>query len=119
MFFFFVMLRRHPSSTRNDTLYPYTTRCRSNVDGIDDKILNKAAEAGRPWWEWAATHERAFDKAYETLGVLAPSAEPRATGHITQMVDLMQRLIERGHAYRSEEHTSELQSLMRNSYAVF
>lgn len=72
-----------------------------NVTDIDDKILNKAAAAGRPWWEWAATHERAFDRAYEALGVLPPSAEPRATGHITQMVELMQRLIDRGHAYDS------------------
>ncbi|GAB2527807.1 cysteine--tRNA ligase [Nocardia heshunensis] len=72
-----------------------------NVTDIDDKILNKAAEHGRPWWEWAATHERAFDRAYETLGVLPPSGEPRATGHITQMVGMMERLIERGHAYAS------------------
>ncbi|MCM6772831.1 cysteine--tRNA ligase [Nocardia sp. CDC159] len=72
-----------------------------NVTDIDDKILNKAAAAGRPWWEWAATHERAFDRAYAALGVLPPSVEPRATGHITQMVTLMQRLIERGHAYGS------------------
>ncbi|MFR9752833.1 cysteine--tRNA ligase [Nocardia sp. 004] len=72
-----------------------------NVTDIDDKILTKAAEAGRPWWEWAATHERAFDRAYEQLGVLPPSAEPRATGHITQMIEMMQRLIDRGHAYAS------------------
>ncbi|RVW06629.1 cysteine--tRNA ligase [Rhodococcus spongiicola] len=70
-----------------------------NVTDIDDKILNKAAEAGRPWWEWAATYERSFDWAYQQLGVLPPSAEPRATGHITQMVDMMQRLIDNGHAY--------------------
>ncbi|MBF6236218.1 Cysteine--tRNA ligase [Nocardia otitidiscaviarum] len=73
-----------------------------NVTDIDDKILTKAAEAGRPWWEWAATYERAFDSAYAALNVLPPSAEPRATGHITQMVELMQRLIARGHAYDSE-----------------
>ncbi|MGQ4600129.1 cysteine--tRNA ligase [Nocardia sp. R6R-6] len=72
-----------------------------NVTDIEDKILVKAAEAGRPWWEWAATHERAFDRAYERLGVLPPSVEPRATGHITQMVEMMQRLIDRGHAYAS------------------
>ena len=70
-----------------------------NVTDIDDKILNKAADAGRPWWEWAATYERAFSAAYDALGVLPPSAEPRATGHITQMVELIERLIERGHAY--------------------
>ncbi|GGK60019.1 cysteine--tRNA ligase [Nocardia camponoti] len=73
-----------------------------NVTDIDDKILHKAAEAGRPWWEWAATHERAFNDAYRVLGVLPPSAEPRATGHITQMVEMMQRLIDRGHAYAAE-----------------
>src|SRR5699024_2075697 len=49
-----------------------------NVTDIDDKILDKAAEAGRPWWEWAATHERAFTAAYEALNVLPPSVEPRA-----------------------------------------
>ncbi len=70
-----------------------------NVTDIDDKILAKAAEAGRPWWEWAATHERAFTAAYDALGVLAPSAEPRATGHITQIVELIERLINAGHAY--------------------
>lgn len=70
-----------------------------NVTDIDDKILTKAAEAGRPWWEWAATHERAFTAAYDALGVLPPSAEPRATGHITQIVELIERLIDRGHAY--------------------
>ena len=72
-----------------------------NVTDIDDKILNKAADAGRPWWEWAATFERAFSSAYDALGVLPPSAEPRATGHITQMVELIERLIEAGHAYAS------------------
>ncbi|WP_018682456.1 cysteine--tRNA ligase [Actinokineospora enzanensis] len=70
-----------------------------NVTDIDDKILAKAAEAGRPWWEWAATHERAFDEAYAALGCLPPSAGPRATGHVTQMVEMMQRLIDAGHAY--------------------
>lgn len=72
-----------------------------NVTDIDDKILTKAAEAGRPWWEWAATHERAFASAYEALGVLPPSVEPRATGHITQIVELIARLIDTGHAYPS------------------
>ncbi|RRO17279.1 cysteine--tRNA ligase [Saccharopolyspora rhizosphaerae] len=72
-----------------------------NVTDIDDKILTKAAEAGRPWWEWAATHERAFESAYDRLGCLPPSALPRATGHVTQMIDLVQRLIDKGHAYAS------------------
>jgi cysteinyl-tRNA synthetase len=70
-----------------------------NVTDIDDKILTKAAEHGRPWWEWAATHERAFDAAYQALGCLPPSIGPRATGHVPQMIDLMQRLVDAGHAY--------------------
>ncbi len=70
-----------------------------NVTDIDDKILRKAGEHGRPWWEWSATHERAFEAAYETLGCLPASIAPRATGHVTQMVDMMRRLIDGGHAY--------------------
>jgi cysteinyl-tRNA synthetase len=70
-----------------------------NVTDIDDKILVKAAAAGQPWWEWGATHERAFAAAYDALGCLPASIDPRATGHITQMVELMQRLIDSGHAY--------------------
>jgi cysteinyl-tRNA synthetase len=70
-----------------------------NVTDIDDKILRKAAEHERPWWEWAATHERAFGAAYEALGCLPASLEPRATGHVTQMVDYIERLIAGGHAY--------------------
>ncbi|MBU3064797.1 cysteine--tRNA ligase [Nocardia sp. NEAU-G5] len=70
-----------------------------NVTDINDKILHKAAEASRPWWEWAATYERAFDRAYDTLGILPPTAQPRATGHITQIIELTQRLIAARHAY--------------------
>jgi cysteinyl-tRNA synthetase len=70
-----------------------------NVTDIDDKILAKSAEAGRPWWAHAAIFERAFQAGYELLGCLPPTIEPRATGHVTEMVTLMQRLIDRGHAY--------------------
>ncbi len=70
-----------------------------NVTDIDDKILRKSAEAGRPWWAWAAQNETKFREAYEILGCDAPTYEPRATGHITEMVELMQRLIDGGFAY--------------------
>jgi cysteinyl-tRNA synthetase len=73
-----------------------------NVTDIDDKILSKAAEHGEPWWQWSAKHERAFDEAYEALGCLPASISPRATGHVTQMVDLMRRLIDGGHAYAAD-----------------
>ncbi len=70
-----------------------------NVTDVDDKVLAKAAAAGRPWWAYALDHERAFAAAYDALGVLRPDYEPRATGHMTDMVELMTRLVERGHAY--------------------
>ncbi|MDQ6936328.1 MAG: cysteine--tRNA ligase [Actinomycetota bacterium] len=73
-----------------------------NVTDIDDKILAKSAEAGVPWWAWAARNESAFDHAYAVLGCLPPTLAPRATGHITEMVTLMQRLIETAHAYEAE-----------------
>lgn len=73
-----------------------------NVTDIDDKILTKAAENDRPWWEWVSTYEREFTRAYDTLGVLPPSVEPRATGHVTQMVDYMSRLISNGFAYPAD-----------------
>jgi cysteinyl-tRNA synthetase len=70
-----------------------------NVTDIDDKILAKAAEHDVPWWAWAYENERACTRAYDVLGVLPPTYEPRATGHVPEMVELMERLIERGHAY--------------------
>ncbi|AIT61825.1 cysteine--tRNA ligase [Corynebacterium doosanense] len=73
-----------------------------NVTDIDDKILTKAADNGRPWWEWVSTYEREFTRAYDLLGVLPPSVEPRATGHVTQMVDYMKRLIDAGYAYPAQ-----------------
>ena len=72
-----------------------------NVTDIDDKILAKSSEAGLPWWQWAQTHEREFTKAYEMLAIDPPTYEPRATGHIPEMIDLVQKLIDKGHAYVS------------------
>ena len=70
-----------------------------NVTDIDDKILHKAVHESIPWWAVAMKYERAFTDAYKALNVLPPTYEPRATGHITQMVELMEILIEKGHAY--------------------
>jgi cysteinyl-tRNA synthetase len=70
-----------------------------NVTDIDDKILAKAAAHGVPWWAWAYENELACTRAYDVLGVLPPTYEPRATGHIPDMVALMDRLISAGHAY--------------------
>lgn len=70
-----------------------------NVTDIDDKILVKAAAAGHRWWARAYYYEREFTEAYNTLGVLPPTVEPRATGHMSDMIDLIQRILDNGHGY--------------------
>jgi len=93
----FDVLRRWLTVRGSDVL------CVRNVTDIDDTILRAAAARGRPWWEWAATHERAFEQAHAAVGVLAPSASPRASEHITEMVELTQRLLTAGHAYPAQD----------------
>ena len=70
-----------------------------NVTDIDDKIIHNAGHDNVPYWVVAMRNERAFTRAYDVLGCLPPTYEPRATGHIPEMVELMQRLIDVGHGY--------------------
>lgn len=70
-----------------------------NVTDIDDKILAKSAAAGKQWWAWAYRFEQEFAAAYRALGVLPPTYEPRATGHMEDMFALIQEIIDAGHAY--------------------
>jgi len=72
-----------------------------NVTDIDDKVLRNAAVEGVPYWQVAQRNERAFSWAYDVLGCRPPTLEPRATGHVPEMIALMQRLIDSGHAYPS------------------
>jgi len=74
------------------------TFCR-NVTDIDDKILQAARDQGSPWWAVAERNQRAFTRAYDLLGCLPPDVEPRATGHVPEMIALIRRLIDSGHAY--------------------
>ncbi|OEV10024.1 cysteinyl-tRNA synthetase [Streptomyces sp. Amel2xB2] len=73
-----------------------------NVTDIDDKIIVKAEEQGRPWWAIGYANERAFTAAYDALGCLPPTYEPRATGHVPEMIEMMQALIDGGHAYAAD-----------------
>ena len=66
--------------------------CR-NVTDIDDKIIAKGDAEDRPWWSVASEFEREFAWAYDVLGCTRPTVEPRATGHVTEMVELMEELI--------------------------
>jgi cysteinyl-tRNA synthetase len=70
-----------------------------NITDIDDKILAVAAETGVPWFAVAEANQRTFNRGYEDLGCLPPTVEPRATGHVPEMITLMRRLIDAGHAY--------------------
>ncbi len=70
-----------------------------NVTDIEDKILARARAESVPYWVIAARNERAFSQAYDQLGCLPATYEQRATGHVPEMVTLIQRLIDRGAAY--------------------
>ncbi len=72
-----------------------------NVTDIDDKVLERAVEQKQNWWSLAYANELLFAADFRKLGIQAPSYEPRATGHIPQMLKLIATLIERGHAYRA------------------
>jgi cysteinyl-tRNA synthetase len=79
-----------------------------NVTDIDDKILAKSAEAGVPWWAWSYANERATSEALDLLGVLPPTYEPRATGHIPEMQEIMAALIDKGHAYAAKDGSGDV-----------
>ncbi|MFD2674375.1 cysteine--tRNA ligase [Gulosibacter bifidus] len=78
-----------------------------NVTDIDDKTLANATEH-EPWWALAYRVEREFGEVYEALRILPPTYEPRATGAIPEMLELIQRLIDRGHAYAAEDGTGDV-----------
>jgi cysteinyl-tRNA synthetase len=92
-----------------------------NVTDIDDKILAKSEQSFGPdwaeeptarqneeWWALAYRYEQEFENAYESLGVQRPTYEPRATGHIPEMHALIQRLIDRGHAYPALDNSGDV-----------
>jgi cysteinyl-tRNA synthetase len=73
-----------------------------NVTDIDDKVLDNAAAQERSWWGLAFECEQAFADAYRKINIASPTYEPRATGNIIEMIDLIQALIAKGHAYQVE-----------------
>ncbi len=80
----------------------------ANVTDIDDKILTKSAQEGVPWWAHAYRFERELHHAYAALGCLPPTYEPRATGHIPEMIELITELIGRGHAYPAADGSGDV-----------
>lgn len=89
-----------------------------NVTDIDDKILAKSADSmqlgfegefpNEQWWALAYRFEKVFARAYAALGIDPPTYEPRATGHIPEMFALIQRLIDRGHAYPALDDSGDV-----------
>lgn len=79
-----------------------------NVTDIDDKILVKAAATGTPWYVISYTNERATTAALDALGVLPATYEPRATGHVPEMVQLMDTLVDKGHAYAAADGSGDV-----------
>lgn len=79
-----------------------------NVTDIDDKVLEKAKESGEQWWALAYANELVFAADYERLGIQRPTYEPRATGHIPQMIQIIETLIEKGHAYQALDGSADV-----------
>lgn len=86
----------------------YEVRVVANITDIDDKILNKSEALGVPWFAHAYHYERELHAAYAALGCTPPTYEPRATGHIPEMIELTQALIERGHAYVAPDGSGDV-----------
>jgi len=79
-----------------------------NITDIDDKILIKSADQGRPWYNLAYAMRIELDKAYDALNVDPPTYEPAATGHIPEMIEIIETLIERGHAYAAADGSGDV-----------
>src|SRR3546814_5297891 len=116
------MIRRPPRSTRTYTLFPYTTLFRSIPGGNDDRHERIAAQAAVPQvmhriGRIALRHRR----VHEDQVRLHLLAQRRKILQRVEFMQLREALGAQGRTvlHRSEEHTSELQSLMRISYAVF
>ena len=79
-----------------------------NVTDIDDKILVKAADQGRPWFNLAYDMHAELTKALASINVLRPTYEPAATGHVPEILELIRVLIERGHAYAAADGSGDV-----------
>ena len=78
-----------------------------NVTDIDDKVLANATDAEK-WWGLAYRMEQEFTAAYAAVGILSPTYEPRATASVPQMQELIERLIDRGHAYPAADGSGDV-----------
>ena len=98
----FDVLRRWLSATGHEVDFI------RNVTDIDDKILTRSEEQGVHWYALAAAMKRELDAALAAINVLPPTYEPGATGHVPEIVELIEELIARGHAYAAEDGSGDV-----------
>jgi cysteinyl-tRNA synthetase len=79
-----------------------------NVTDIDDKILAKGSDQGRPWFEIAYLMGRELEKALEAINVMPPTYQPAATAHVPEILELTERLVSLGHAYAAEDGSGDV-----------
>jgi len=91
-----------------ETGHGYDVTLVRNVTDIDDKILRKSLEQDVEWFALSYANERVTSEALDLLGVKPATYEPRATGHILEMVELMDTLVERGHAYAAPDASGDV-----------
>jgi cysteinyl-tRNA synthetase len=84
-------------------LYPRVTYVR-NITDVEDKINARAKEIGEPIEALTARTTKDYHQDMVALGALPPDEEPRATNHIAEMIEIIERLIASGHAYAAEGH---------------
>lgn len=89
-----------------------------NVTDIDDKVLENAKAEGVEWWALAYRFENEFNSAYRKIGIQSPTYEPRATGAIPEMLEIIDRLIERGYAYATEDGSVYFESAKWHNYGA-
>lgn len=91
-----------------DVVYRYLKACNydvtyvRNITDIDDKIINRANENGEPFGDLTERFIKAMHEDSEKLGVLPPDKEPRATAYIDEIIQMIQRLVEKGYAYEAD-----------------
>ncbi|WP_137293643.1 cysteine--tRNA ligase [Nocardioides dongxiaopingii] len=98
----FDVLRRWLTHTGHDVTFI------RNVTDIDDKILAKSAEQGRPWFNLAYAMHAELTRALASINVLPPTYEPGATGHVPEMLEMIATLIEAGHAYAADDGSGDV-----------
>lgn len=85
------------------TLYPNVTYV-SNITDIDDKIIAASAESGEAIKDITTRYARIYNEDLAALHVVPPDIQPLATSHIHDMIHLIEKLIDAGHAYEAEQH---------------